>query len=96
MKIEQIKDAYNYLEPLTHHPTMTGIYCDMLKIAVNVLKEQIEKEYAHNFYKCENCKHLSESEKTNRLYCSYHSEGHLYEVYKDEYCSYFEKLESKS
>lgn len=43
-------------------------------------------------YKCKNCKHLEPSKITNRLYCSYHSEGdNQYETYKDDYCSYFEK-----
>ena len=46
-------------------------------------------------FDCEHCKHLKPSNKTNRLFCSYHSEGeHQYEVFKDEYCSYFERAES--
>lgn len=45
-------------------------------------------------FDCEHCKHLKLSNKTNRLFCSYHSEGeHQYEVFKDEYCSYFERAE---
>lgn len=43
-------------------------------------------------FDCEHCKHLKPSDKTNRLFCSYHSEGeHQYEVFRDEYCSYFER-----
>lgn len=46
-----------------------------------------EREY----FRCENCKHLLESENLNWLYCSYHSDGdYLQETYKDDYCSYFE------
>ncbi len=44
---------------------------------------------------CEHCRHMTPSNKTNRLFCSYHSEGeHQYEVFSDEYCSYFERAES--
>ena len=43
-------------------------------------------------FRCENCKHLLESENTNRLWCSYHSDGeYQHETYKDDYCSYFER-----
>lgn len=55
------------------------------------------KEKNSNFYKCKNCRHLSPSENTNRLYCSYHSEnGNEYETSKDDYCSDFERLEEES
>ena len=47
-----------------------------------------------DFYKCENCRHLSPSEITNRLFCTYHSEcENWYETYKDDYCSDFERKE---
>ena len=63
--------------------------------ALNKLADYEDKEEylitAKKLYHCENCKHITESEKTNRLYCSYHSEGeYRYETYKDDYCSYFE------
>ena len=41
---------------------------------------------------CENCKYLLESEKTNRLWCSYYSDGeYQHEVFKSDYCSYGER-----
>ena len=43
---------------------------------------------------CENCKHIVKSEVTNKLFCSYHSEGeYQYETYKGDYCSYFDRME---
>jgi hypothetical protein len=46
--------------------------------------------------KCENCEHLRHSDKTNRLYCNYHSEGdYWHETYKDDYCSYYELIKAK-
>lgn len=43
--------------------------------------------------RCENCKHIQESETTNRLWCSYHSEGEYeYETYKNHYCSDYESV----
>lgn len=36
--------AIEYLEPLTHHPTLTGSYADALKSAVVALREQAERE----------------------------------------------------
>ena len=48
-------------------------------------------------FDCQHCKHLSPSDKTNRLFCSYHGEGeHQYEVYLDDYCSYFERAEAEA
>ena len=48
-------------------------------------------------FDCQHCKHLSPSDKTNRLFCSYHSEGeHQYEVYRDDYCSDFERAEAEA
>lgn len=48
-------------------------------------------------YKCQNCQNLVESEYTNRLFCSYHSEGeYQHETFLDDYCNYFEsKKESE-
>jgi hypothetical protein len=46
-------------------------------------------------FDCKHCKHLRPSDKTKRLFCSYHSEGgNDYETYADDYCSYFERAES--
>lgn len=39
-----IQEAIEYLEPLTHHPTLTGSYADALKSAVVALREQAERE----------------------------------------------------
>ena len=48
-------------------------------------------------FDCQHCKHLSPSDKTNRLFCSYHGEGeHQYEVYLDDYCSNFERAEAEA
>lgn len=45
--------------------------------------------------KCEHCKHVEPSDKTNRLFCSYHSEGEYQrEIFKDDYCNYFELAEA--
>lgn len=42
-------------------------------------------------YKCQNCQNLVESEYTNRLFCSYHSDGeYQHETFLDDYCNYFE------
>lgn len=63
----------------------------LLENGVIVLGYKDEKS---GFYKCENCRHLSPSEITNRLFCTYHSEGeNWYETYKDDYCSDFERKE---
>ena len=66
--------------------------CKELTKRERVNAQSVKKEAD---FDCEHCKHLKPSNKTNRLFCSYHSEGeHQYEVFKDEYCSYFERAES--
>lgn len=76
-KLDIYKDVYNYLEPITHHPTMTGKYCEMLKIAIKTLEKQIPKkpyDIASYYYTgekngtCSICRgHVQGSEK----YCPY-------------------------
>lgn len=40
---------------------------------------------------CATCASYRPSEFTNRVFCAYHSEdGHDYEIYADDYCSYWE------
>ena len=59
-------------------------------LAVSPIAEIAEPE--KEIFDCQHCKHLLLSDKTNRLFCSYHGEGeHQYEVFKDDYCSYFER-----
>jgi hypothetical protein len=42
-------------------------------------------------YTCENCKNLIKSEHTNKLFCSYHSDGEYQHLtFLDDYCNYFE------
>lgn len=43
-------------------------------------------------FDCAHCKHIKPSDKTNRLFCTYHSEYDCqYETYPNDYCSYFER-----
>ena len=52
---------------------------------------ELDKEGEKGTYKCQNCQNLVESEYTNRLFCSYHSEGeYQHETFLDDYCNYFE------
>ena len=63
---------------------------EALELAIREL-ESIKWQKKQRFC-CEYCKHIFESQKTNRLYCSYHSDGEIqYETFKDDYCSYFER-----
>ena len=46
-------------------------------------------------FNCGHCKHLQPSDKTNRLFCTYHSENGVdYETFANDYCSYFERAEA--
>lgn len=61
--------AIEYLEPLTHHPTLTGSYADALKSAVVALREQAEREKG-----CEYCD--PEVMSGNPIF-SRHADGYL-------------------
>lgn len=55
------------------------------------LSGSIRMKTTEGTYKCQNCQNLVESEHTNKLFCSYHSEGeYQHETFLDDYCSYFE------
>lgn len=48
-------------------------------------------------FDCQHCKHLRPSDITNRLFCSYHSEGeNVYEVFANDCCSDFERAEAEA
>ena len=70
-----------------------------LTVELNGQKTEVERLKKHlrwatdteGTYKCQNCQNLVESEYTNRLFCSYHSEGeYQHETFLDDYCNYFE------
>ena len=43
-------------------------------------------------FNCGHCKHLLRSDRTNKMFCTYHSDGEMqYVTYPDDYCSYFER-----
>ena len=41
--MNEIERAIEYLEPISKHPTMTGAYCEHLKVAIEALREQAER-----------------------------------------------------
>ena len=48
--MNEIERAIEYLEPISKHPTMTGAYCEHLKVAIEALREQAERSKG-----CEYC-----------------------------------------
>ena len=62
-------------------------------LAVSPIHEPTDNASRNSLpFNCGCCQHLRPSEKTNRMFCSYHSEnGCDYEVFLDDYCSYFER-----
>ena len=42
--MNEIERAIEYLEPISKHPTMTGAYCEHLKVAIEALHEKAERE----------------------------------------------------
>ena len=68
--------------------------CSEFEDAMDALQQalaELDKEGEKGTYKCQNCQNLVESEYTNRLFCSYHSEGeYQHETFLDDYCNYFE------
>ncbi len=67
--MNEIERAIEYLEPISKHPTMTGAYCEHLKVAIEALREQAERSKV-----CVWCK--SDSQVTHNgehfcFFCSY-------------------------
>ena len=82
----ETKREITYLLDLTYLPgDNTPHFVRTVVIGMKALKEP---------FNCGCCKHLEPSPKTNRLFCSYHTEnGCAYEVFRDDCCSYFERSE---
>ena len=47
--MNEIERAIEYLEPISKHPTMTGAYCEHLKVAIEALREKAERSRANSF-----------------------------------------------
>lgn len=61
-----------------------------LDLAISALESSKNQEKPP--FNCGYCKHLLRSDRTNKMFCTYHSEGgSQYVTYPDDYCSYFER-----
>ena len=38
--------------------------------------------------RCKDCRYCLESDKTNRIFCTYHGDGIEFEAYPNDYCSH--------
>ena len=97
MALDKIANTLKYMQMETRAKgaELNGVYAIMLSKDPNYLQKialaELDKEGEKGTYKCQNCQNLVESEYTNRLFCSYHSEGeYQHETFLDDYCNYFE------
>ena len=81
--INKIKDAIDYLEPITKHPTLTGKYCEHLKTAIKALKRQHPIKAWCKHKDGEQSALITCPECENRVITNY--EAHR-EYYKEWYC----------
>lgn len=71
--MNEIERAIEYLEPISKHPTMTGAYCEHLKVAIEALCEQAERskgcEYCGLIYKLDGAAYGTVDELIDNTFC---------------------------
>jgi hypothetical protein len=67
--MNEIERAIEYLEPISKHPTMTGAYCEHLKVAIEALREKAERNKGCVWCKSDN--KVTHNGEHFCLFCSY-------------------------
>ena len=99
MTIEEAIDycklvVYSFEKALGHFENDEGLKSRI--VAINMAIEALRFQQSHSNSNsrtmcCSNCRHMYESDKTNRLFCYYHEDGeHQHEVMKNHYCSNYD------